>query len=220
MIIVHHLEKSRSHRVLWLLEELELPYEIALYKRNPKTLLAPPELRDVHPLGKSPVVEDGGTKYAESAAILEHLVETHGGGRFAPAAGTPAHVKYRYFMHYAEGSVMSPLLLKLVTSRVRAAKVPFFVKPIAKKIAGTIDASFVDPNLTRHLEFIDAELGRSKYFCGDEFTVADIQMSYPVSGLLLRAKDLGPTGNLKAFYERIKNRPAYERAVERGGPPM
>jgi glutathione S-transferase len=220
VIVVHHLEKSRSHRVLWLLEELALPYEIVEYKRNPKTLLAPPELRNVHPLGKSPVLEEDGTKYAESAAILEHLVEAHGGGRFVPAAGTPAHVRYRYFMHYAEGSVMSPLLLKLVTSRVRAAKVPFFVKPIAKKIAGTIDASFVDPNLERHLEFIDAELGQRPYFCGDDFTVADIQMSYPVSGLLVRAKDLGPTKNLKAFYERIRERPAYAKAVERGGPPM
>ena len=131
MIIVHHLEKSRSHRVLWLLEELGLTYEIVEYKRDPKTLLAPPELRKIHPLGKSPVLDEDGTKYAESAAILEHLVEKHDGGRFAPAAGTPAYVRYRYFMHYAEGSVMSPLLLKLVTSRVRAAKVPTLeeVKP-------------------------------------------------------------------------------------------
>lgn len=220
MITVHHLEKSRSHRVLWMLEELGLPYEIVEYKRDPKTMLAPPELRKIHPLGKSPVLDEDGTIYAESAAILEHLVEKHGGGRFAPATGTPAHVRYRYFMHYAEGSVMSPLLLKLVTSRVRAAKVPFFIKPIANKIAGTIDASFTDPNLKRHVEFIDAELGQRKYFCGDDFTAADIQMSYPVSGLLLGAKDLGPTSNIKAFFERIRDRPAYKKAVERGGPPM
>jgi glutathione S-transferase len=220
VITVHHLEKSRSHRVLWMLEELGLPYEIVEYKRNPKTLLAPPELQKIHPLGKSPVLDEDGTIYAESAAILEHLVEKHGGGRFTPAAGTPEHVRYRYFMHYAEGSVMSPLLLKLVTSRLRAAKLPFFIKPIAKKIAGTIDASFTDPNLRRHLEFIDAELGKSPYFCGEEFSVADVQMSYPVSGLLLRANDLGPTASCKAFYERIRERPAYKRAVDRGGPPM
>lgn len=219
MIIVHHLEKSRSHRVLWMLEELGLPYEIVEYKRDPKTMLAPPELRKVHPLGKSPVIDDSGRIYAESGAILEHLAETHGGGRFVPAAGTDERIRYRYYMHYAEGSVMTPLLLKLVTTRVRNAPLPFFIKPVARKIAGTIDASFTDPNLRRHIEFIDGELGRSAYFAGADFTAADIQMSYPVAALT-RVGDLGPTQHIRAFLDRIGERPAYRRAVERGGPPF
>lgn len=219
MITVHHLEKSRSHRVLWMLEELGLPYELVEYKRNPKTMLGPPELRKIHPLGKSPVIDEDGIIYAESAAILEHLVERHGAGRFVPAAGSADYTRYRYFMHYAEGSVMTPLVLKLVTTRVRAAKVPFFIKPIARKIAATIDDSFTDPNLRRHIEFIEAELGRSPWFAGADFSTADIQMSYPVSGLV-RTKDLGTTERMQAFLGRIRERPAYERAIDRGGPPM
>lgn len=219
MITVHHLEKSRSHRVLWMLEELGLPYELVEYKRNPKTMLGPPELRKIHPLGKSPVIDEDGIIYAESAAILEHLVERHGAGRFVPAAGSADYTRYRYFMHYAEGSVMTPLVLKLVTTRVRAAKVPFFIKPIARKIAATIDDSFTDPNLRRHIEFIEAELGRSPWFAGADFSTADIQMSYPVSGLV-RTKDLGTTERMQAFLGRIRERPAYQRAIDRGGPPM
>jgi len=219
VITVHHLEKSRSHRVLWMLEELGLPYELVEYKRNPKTMLGPPELRKIHPLGKSPVIDEDGIIYAESAAILEHLVERHGAGRFVPAAGSADYTRYRYFMHYAEGSVMTPLVLKLVTTRVRAAKVPFFIKPIARKIAATIDDSFTDPNLRRHIEFIEAELGRSPWFAGADFSTADIQMSYPVSGLV-RTKDLGTTERMQAFLGRIRERPAYERAIDRGGPPM
>jgi len=219
VITVHHLEKSRSHRVLWMLEELGLPYELVEYKRNPKTMLGPPELRKIHPLGKSPVIDEDGIIYAESAAILEHLVERHGAGRFVPAAGSADYTRYRYFMHYAEGSVMTPLVLKLVTTRVRAAKVPFFIKPIARKIAATIDDSFTDPNLRRHIEFIEAELGRSPWFAGADFSTADIQMSYPVSGLV-RTKDLGTTERMQAFLGRIRERPAYQRAIDRGGPPM
>lgn len=219
MIIVHHLEKSRSHRVLWMLEELGLTYELVEYKRNPKTMLGPPELRKIHPLGKSPVIDEDGIIYAESAAILEHLVERHGEGRFVPAAGSADYTRYRYFMHYAEGSVMTPLVLKLVTTRVRTAKVPFFIKPIARKIAATIDESFTDPNLRRHIEFIEAELGRSQWFAGADFSTADIQMSYPVSGLV-RTKDLGTTERMQAFLGRIRERPAYQRAIDRGGPPM
>jgi glutathione S-transferase len=147
MLTVHHLNNSRSQRVLWLLEELGVPYEIKRYERDPKTMLAPPELRAVHPLGKSPVITDDGQTLAESGAIIEYLVDKYGQGRFAPAAGTPERQRYTYWMHYAEGSAMPPLLLKLVALRIASAPMPFFAKPIARKIASTLQSSFIDPQL-------------------------------------------------------------------------
>jgi glutathione S-transferase len=214
MLTVHHLNNSRSQRVLWLLEELEVPYELVKYERDPKTSLAPPELQKIHPLGKSPVVTDGGETIAESANILEYIVETYGKGRLVPATGTPDYRRYRYFMHYAEGSLMPFLLLRLITSRIR--KAPVLVRPIAKAIAGKIDSGFVMPNLTRHVAFVDGELAKSPYFAGPELTVADIQMSYPMEAIAARADGV-PT-RIKEYLERIHARPAYKRAVERGGP--
>jgi glutathione S-transferase len=214
MLTVHHLNNSRSQRVLWLLEELGVPYEIVKYERDPETSLAPPELKKVHPLGKSPVITDGGDTVAESANILEYLVEKYGNGRLVPAAGTPDYRRYRYFMHYAEGSLMPFLLMRLITSRIR--KAPLLVRPIAKAIAGKIDSGFVMPNLTRHIAFIDSELEKSPYFAGAELTAADIQMSYPMEAIAAR------TGSAPArvteWIKRIHERPAYQRAVERGGP--
>ena len=218
MITVHHLERSRSHRVLWLLEELGVPYEIVCYARDPKTMLAPPELRQIHPLGKSPVVTDDGVTVAESGAILEYLVERHGGGRLTPKAGTPEYLRYRYFLHYAEGSLMPPLLVKLITTRVRTAKMPFFVKPIAKKIAGTIDRGFVDPNLERHLAFLERELDGRAWFTGDDLTAADVQMSYPIEAAVSRAGVTAPTPNVTRVLAAMRARPAYLRAIEKGGP--
>jgi len=218
MITVHHLNNSRSQRVLWLLEELELPYEIVKYERDPQTLLAPSSLQDIHPLGKSPVIVDGDATLAESGAILEHLVEAHGAGRFAPAAGTPAHRHYRYFMHYAEGSLMPFLLLRLIFQRVRAAKMPFFARPIARKIADKVSGDFVDPNLRRHLAFLGAHLEQHRWFAGDELTAADIQMSYPVEAAVARAGDLELSPRLAEFVARCKERPAFQRALARGGP--
>lgn len=220
VITLHHLEKSRSHRVMWMLEELEVPYEIVRYARDRKTLLAPATLREIHPLGKSPVIVDDGQAYAESGAILEHLVERHGNGRFAPPTGGDAHRRYRYFMHYAEGTLMPQILLKFVCSRVRTAPVPFFIKPIARRIADGIDSQFTDPNLRRHLEFLDAELASREWFTGDSFTAADVQMSYPVMGLVKSGSDLGPTTRLQSYMERLRARPAYRKAIERGGEPM
>ncbi|MBK9033759.1 MAG: glutathione S-transferase [Myxococcales bacterium] len=220
MIIVHHLERSRSHRVLWLLEELGLPYELVTYQRDPKTILAPPELRAIHPLGKSPVITDDGVTVAESGAILEYLVERHGGGRLAPAVGTPEHLRYRYFLHYAEGSLMPPLLVKLIASKIASAKMPFFARPIAKKIAGSLEASFVGPNLTRHLAFLEAELTGRAWFCGDELTAADVQMSYPLEAALARGGEAARTANLTRVLAAMRARPAYARAIERGGPIM
>jgi len=218
MITVHHLDNSRSQRVLWLLEELEQPYEIVHYKRDPETMLAPPELRRVHPLGKSPVVVADGLVLAESGAILETLAERYGQGRLAPPAGSDEAVRYRYWLHYAEGSAMPPLLLKLVFDRIGRAKMPFFAKPIAKAIAAKAEAGFVGPQLKTHLDFMEAELGRGEWFAGDAFTAADIQMSFPVEAAQARAGLDASRPRLMDWLRRIHDRPAYRRALERGGP--
>ncbi|MDR6538794.1 glutathione S-transferase [Variovorax soli] len=219
MITVHHLNNSRSQRVLWLLEELGLPYEIVYYQRDSKTMLAPSSLRAMHPLGKSPVVTtDDGLALAESGAILESLVERYGNGRLAPAAGTPEALRYRYWMHYAEGSAMPPLLLKLMFDQIEKAKMPFFAKPIAKGIAAKAKAAFIMPNITNHLNFMEGELGKSEWFAGADFTGADIQMSFPVEAALARGGLDAQRPKLMAYLERIHARPAYQRALERGGP--
>jgi glutathione S-transferase len=219
MLTVHHLNNSRSQRVLWLLEELELPYEIVHYQRDAQTMLAPASLRAVHPLGKSPVVTtDDGLTLAESGAIVETLIERFGHGRLAPAPGTPDAVRYRYWLHFAEGSAMSPLLLKLVFDRIETSKMPFFAKPIAKAIASKTKSAFINPNIVSHLNFMEAELGRSEWFAGDAFTGADIQMSFPVEAAQARGGLDAKRPKLMAYLERIHARPAYKRALERGGP--
>jgi glutathione S-transferase len=217
VITVHHLNNSRSQRVLWLLEELGLSYEIKRYERDAKTMLAPASLREVHPLGKSPVVTDGGLTLAESGAIIEYLVERHGGGQLAPAPGTPARLRYTYWLHYAEGSAMSPLLLKLIFDRIESGPMPFFVKPFARAIAGRAKGSFIVPQITRHLDYMESELAKFRWFAGDEFSAADIQMSFPLEVAVKRA-GLGPSRpRLMDFLGRIHARPAYQRALERGG---
>ncbi len=215
MIVVHHLNNSRSQRVLWLLEELGEPYEIVKYQRDPQTMLAPPELKKIHPLGKSPVVVDGDATLAESGAILEYFVEKH--GRFAPKPGTPEWRRYRYWMHYAEGSAMPPLLLKLVFDRLEGARAPFFVKPIVKAISGKANAGFIGPNIKLHLDFMEGELAKSAWFAGDDFTAADIQMSFPLEAATARGGLDGSRPRLMDFLARIHARPAYQRALERGG---
>ena len=218
-LTVHHLNNSRSQRVLWLLEELGLPYEITRYERNPQTMLAPPELRKVHPLGKSPVVTtDDGLVLAESGAIIETVIERYGQGRLAPAAGTPESLRYRYWMHFAEGSAMSPLLLKLVFDKIEGSKMPFFAKPIAKAIAGKAKGSFVMPNINAHLDYMESELGKSRWFAGEEFSGADIQMSFPIEAAQARGGLDKARPKLMAYLERIHARPAYKKALERGGP--
>ena len=174
MLVVHHLNNSRSQRVLWLLEELGLPYEIAHYQRDAKTLLAPPELLAVHPLGKSPVLTDGNTTVAETGAIIEYLLETYGGGRLLPAPGTAEALRYRYWLHFAEGSAMPPLLLTLIFNRVANGPMPFFVRPVARAIAAKVMDLMVRPNIARQLDFMEAELGRSLWFAGSELTGAEI----------------------------------------------
>jgi glutathione S-transferase len=217
MLTVHHLNNSRSQRVLWLLEELGVPYEIKRYERDPKTMLAPPELRAVHPLGKSPVITDDGQTIAESGAIIEYLVEKYGQGRFAPAPGTPERLRYTYWLHYAEGSAMPPLLLKLIALRIASAPMPFFAKPIARKIAATLQANFIDPQLKLHLGYVEKELGKTGWFVGNDFTAADVQMSFPLEAATARGGMEGQIPAIAGFLKRIHARPAYQRALERGG---
>lgn len=218
MIIVHHLESSRSQRVLWLLEELGLEYEIKRYQRDSKTMLAPPELKKVHPLGKSPVIEDEGNIVAESGAIIEYLLDRYGQGRLRPQAGTPERLRFTYWLHYAEGSAMPPLLLSLVFLKMPKAPMPFFLRPVVKGIADKVMKGFVNPQLRLHLDYMEAELGKSTWFAGDEFTAVDIQMSFPVEAAATRSDLVAQRPNLKAYLERIHARPAYQRALEKGGP--
>jgi glutathione S-transferase len=218
MITVHHLNNSRSQRILWLLEELGLPYEIKHYQRDSKTMLAPASLKAVHPLGKSPVITDDGVTVAETGAIIEYLVDRYDDGRFVPVKNTPNFFKYRYFMHYAEGSLMPFLVMALVFNKIETSPMPFFAKPIAKKIAQKAKQTFIQPNLDTHLKFLESELHKSEWFAGDELTAADIQMSFPLEVAIARG---GLTASrhpkLKAFLNRIHERPAYQRALEKGG---
>jgi glutathione S-transferase len=217
MLIVHHLNNSRSQRILWLLEELGLEYEIKKYQRDPRTMLAPPELRAVHSLGKSPVIQDGDTIVAESGAIIEYLVGRYGDGRLAPPPGTPERLRYTYFLHYAEGSAMPPLLLKLVFDRVESTPAPFFVRPIARAIANKVKDSFVLPQIRQHLAFLEGELADRDWFAGDDFSAADIQLSFPLEAAAARGGLDERYPKLTGFLERIHARPAYQRALERGG---
>ena len=218
MITVHHLNNSRSQRVLWLLEELGLEYEVRRYERDPKTMLAPASLRAVHPLGKSPVISDGGVTVAESGAIMEYLIERHGQGRLIPLPGTPERLRYTYWLHYAEGSAMLPLLLSLIFGRLPRAPMPFFMRPIVRAISAKTRKTFIDPQLELHRNFMESELGKSMWFAGEEFTAADIQMSFPVEAAAARG-GLDPSRpKLWAYLQRIHARPAYKRALQKGGP--
>jgi len=224
MLTVHHLEASRSHRVLWLLEELGVPYELKTYRRNKRTHLAPPELKKIHPLGKSPVISDDGEVIAESGAIIEYLVDKFGAqGRgdvahLKPRAGTAAHRQCRFWMHYAEGSLMNWLLMKLVFQAIPKQRMPFFARPIARAIAGNVQAKLIDPNLETASRFIEDHLGRNAHFAGDPLTMADFQMIFAVEALLERDKDEAAMPHLAAYRARIVARPGYRRALDKGGP--
>jgi len=220
MITVHHLNHSRSHRVLWLMEELELLYELKRYPRDPKTMLAPAELKAVHPLGKSPVITDGELTLAESAAILEYLLDRYGNGRLAPQSSSAEYRRFRYWMHYAEGSAMPPMLLKLVFDRVATGPMPFFIRPVARAIAKGANRAFIGPQLKTHLDYMERELEKSDWFAGDNFSAADIQMSFPIEAARARAGLDESRPRLMNFLQRIQQRPAYKRAVERGGPAL
>ena len=223
-LIVHHLETSRSHRVLWLLEELGVPYELKTYRRDPKTRLASPELKAVHPLGKSPVITHGELVVAESGAILEYLADAFADqappdlAQMVPAKGTPAHLRCRFWMHYAEGSLMNWLLMKLVFMSIPKQPMPFLVKPIARAICQQVQQKLIDPNLATALPFMEQELSSRPWFAGEHLTLADFQMSFAVEAALSRASGAITYPFLQAWLERVHQRPAYQRALRKGGP--
>ena len=216
MITVHHLNNSRSQRILWMLEELGLDYEVKLYQREP-SLQAPASLRAVHPLGKSPVITDGDKTLAESGAILEYLAETYGNGRLAPPHGTPERLRYTYFLHYAEGSLMPLLFMKLVFNKL-PERIPMLMRPVARLISAGADKQLLGPQISNHFAFLESELSGRDWFAGADFSAADIQMSFPIEAAAARAGLDARLPRLKAFVEAIQARPAYKRALERGGP--
>jgi glutathione S-transferase len=222
MITVHHLNNSRSQRVLWLLEELRVPYEVTRYFRHDKTMLAPASLKAVHPLGKSPVITDdnGGSlgaarSIAETGAIIDYIMEKYGNGRLIPPAGSDERLRYTYWMHYAEGSAMTPLLLKLIFSRM-AANAPFLLRGIVKGIAAKAQQRVADPQIATHISYWDTELTKAEWFAGPEFTAADIMMSFPLEAAAARA-NAKSRPMVKAFLDKIHNRPAYQAALKKGG---
>ncbi len=217
MVVVHHLNNSRSQRVLWLLEELGVQYEVKRYERDAKTMLAPPALLAVHPLGKSPVIVDDEVTVAESGAIIEYLVSKYGDGRLVPPAGTAQRLRYTYWLHYAEGSAMTPLLLKFVFDRIATNPSPWPISAISRRISATVTKAFIAPNLQRHLDYIEAQLASYTWFAGEQFTAADVQMSFPLEIAVTRAGLNAGRPKSMAFLERIHGRDAYKRALERGG---
>jgi glutathione S-transferase len=203
MIIVHHLNDSRSQRILWLLEELGLPYDLQRYQRDAATRLAPPELKSVHPLGKSPVITDNGRVIIESGAIIDYIIRRHGGGRLQPDPASPAYDDYLQWLHFAEGSAMLPLLLKLYVSRLGAA-----AAPLSPRIESEID---------NHLGYINQSLAGRDYLLGPDLTGADIQLSF-VGEIAASRANRAAYPNLDAWVHRFQARPAYQAALTRGGP--
>jgi len=203
MLVVHHLNDSRSQRILWLLEELGAPYEIKFYQRDATTRLAPPELQAVHPLGKSPVITDRAETIAESGAIVDYILRTYGGGRLAPAAGSKDFEKYNEWLHYAEGSAMLPLMLNLYVGRLGEAAAPLQPR--------------IDSEIANHVGYVDRSLEGRDWLMGADLTGADIQMSFV--GEVVRAFGrIDAYPNVKAWVERFQARPAYRAALEKGGP--
>jgi glutathione S-transferase len=215
MLVVHHLNNSRSQRVLWLLEELGAPYEVKRYQRDAKTRQAPKELRDIHPLGKSPVLTEDGKVIAETGAIVEYLLERYGQGRLVPQ-DADGRLRYRYWLHYAEGSAMTPLLLRLLFARI-PENAPGLVRPLIKSVFKTADARIVEPQLKAHIALWEAELSKSEWFAGNEFSAADIMMSFPCEAAAQRA-GAKEKPRITAFLDRIHSRPAYQAALKTGGP--
>ncbi len=216
MITVHHLNNSRSQRVLWLLEELGVLYEVKRYERDKTTMLAPKELKAVHPLGKSPVITEDGRTIAETGAIIEYVLERHGKGRLVPPPGTDERLRYTYWLHYAEGSAMTPLLLKLIFTRL-PDNAPGLLRGVVKSIASKANERLADPQIRTHLDYWDSELSKAEWFAGNEFTAADIMMSFPLEAAAARAGAKSKP-MVNAFLDRIHARRAYRAALKKGGP--
>ncbi|MDT8439577.1 MAG: glutathione S-transferase [Wenzhouxiangellaceae bacterium] len=218
MITLHHLEHSRSQRVLWLLEELGVDYSIERYTRDAKTNLAPESLKAIHPLGKSPVITDGDTTLAESATILEYLARTYGDAKWAPGPRSARYWTFHYWLHYAEASLMPPLLIKLVFSKLREPPVPFFIRPITSRIADQVDASFTNRQIETHFAWVDAHLSAHAWFAGDAISIADVQMSFPLEAALAAGSvQRADVPHVAMWVEKIHARPAYRRALKAGG---
>lgn len=219
-VVVHHLENSRSHRVLWLLEELGASYAIELHRRDRKTMRAGASLKRIHPLGKAPVVVLGDAVLAESGAILEALLdELDPEQTLRPEPGTLAHRRFRFFMHYAEGSLMPPLLVKLLTGLLASRRIPMLARPITGGVGKLLEKQFTDPEIHNHLAFLEGELQERPFLCGDDFSAADIQVAFPLEGARVRAgltRERYPA--LDAYVEKLRARDAYRAAEKRGGP--
>ncbi len=215
MITVHHLNNSRSQRILWMLEEIGVPYEIKLHQRDKTTNLAPPELKKVHPLGKSPVITDNGMTVAETGNIIDYLSRQYA-GHLIPEVETPSYRQYSYWLHYAEGSLMPNLVMKLIFDKIKTSPMPFFAKPIAKAIANNVMSSYVQPNIDTNLTFVEDHLKDNAWFCGQELTGADIQMSFPLEAVMARGSE-ARYPNIKAYVDKFQARPAYQAALEKGG---
>ncbi len=218
MIVVHHLERSRSERIVWLLEEMGLPYEIKFYKRDPKTMLAPKALFAVHPLGHAPVVVDeDGAVLIESGAIIDTLLKRHDvDDKLRPVEGTPEHLAYTTFLHFAEGSMMPPLLIRLLFGAM-TEKAPALVRPLVKGITAFPEKLYVGPNIRRTLDFLEGELKTRAWFAGPEFTGADIQMSFPLAMARQRGGLDGRWPKLMDFLKRVDARPAHRAAKAKIG---
>ncbi|BFM49569.1 glutathione S-transferase [Marinomonas sp. THO17] len=216
MITLHHLENSRSQRILWLLEELNLAYDIVEYKRDPETSAAPESLKKVHPLGKAPVITDGENTIAESGAIIEYLLDTYDSEqRLRPAQGQ-ALLDYRFWLHFAEGSLMPLLVMKLVMMKVPKSPMPFFIKPIAKALTDKVQQKFILPRLQPQLDFIEVTLGEREWFAGDAMSAADIQMSFPLQASSTRM-NLDQYPNIRRFLTAVEKQPSYQQALAKGG---
>lgn len=218
MIKVHHLNNSRSQRILWMLEELKIAYQVVRYERDAKTMLAPASLKAIHPLGKSPVIEDNGRILAESGAIIDYLGSEYGVNGMWPAIDTPEHRQIIYWLHYAEGSLMPPLLLKLVFDKIVSKPMPFFAKPIARRIAAETTRQFIGPQIRTHLSFVESQLQGREWLVGNSLSAADIQMSFPLEAAAARGSLAADYPNITAYVARFQARPAYKKALETGGP--
>ena len=215
MITLHHLNNSRSQRILWLLEELELPYQVEHYQRDNITMLAPESLKAIHPLGKSPIITDGDICVAESGAIIEYLmVKTS--SNLKPELSSDAYRSYSYWMHFAEGTLMTQMLIKMMFDKVKTSPMPFFIKPIAKAIANKAINAYAGPNVIRNLSYIENHLQQNEWFCGEKMTAADIQMSFPLEAAIAR-DGAGKYLAISQFVSTCQSRPAYQKALEVGG---
>lgn len=218
MITVHHLENSRSQRVLWLLEELGVEYVVKRYERDKKTMLAPAALKAVHPLGKSPVITDGDITVAESGAIVEYLIYQYGNEQMKFAPGSAQWRDCTYWTHYAEGSVMPVMVMKLIFSQIKKAPMPFFIKPIAKGISDKVMGSFVQPNIDNHLAFINDHLVGKNWFVNETLSAADFQMIFPLEAASARDNLKQKYPEIQRYLNQVQSRDGYKRALDTGGP--